>query len=371
MIRKARKLVDHISIVLRSGVLRAAPVSFPLFEIEPTSCNIMVTNRCNLKCLMCKQWRESPGEELSTADWIKIIDDLRKNGFRNIHFTGGEPLLRADLKDLVAYCDRNGFTVGMTTNGMLLDGDMLDGLIASGLRSVALSMDALGGQYEKIRGASGSFEKAQGASAAIAEAKNRGRIDAYINFTLMKENIDLFKDVDEFARSIGLPVAICLLDKTSAIFDLKENDQRYWISSPEDMKRLTALLEYLKGEIARKPRSIILNYPGVDYIAAYFQDPRQAGIPCTISQDRIYIDPYGNLFGGCLSMGTFGSLKDIPFGRLKEIGRYREAKKKMFYKKCPGCSCGYLYNIRCLPGAIVRDLASGVRYSVFKRPRYE
>ncbi|MBU0881683.1 MAG: hypothetical protein KKE81_05745, partial [Candidatus Omnitrophica bacterium] len=102
-------------------------------------------------------------------------------------------------------------------------------------------------------------------------------------------------------------------------------------------------------------------YPGVDFIARYFTDPRQENIPCVVSQDRIYVDPYGNVFGGCLSMGTFGNLREMPFGRLKKTDRYRSAKKKMFYKKCPGCSCGYMFNVWHTPGLIMKGFIVNVR----------
>lgn len=369
MIRKAGKLLTHVSIALRSCILNSAPRLFRLFEINPTSCNIMITNRCNLRCVMCAQWRERPGEELSAADWKKIIRDLRNNGFRNIHFTGGEPLVRDDLKELVSYCRDNGFTVGMTTNGMLLNADIIKGLIGSGLRSVAVSVDALGENYEKIRGVPGSFRRLNDAVCALAEEKSSGRIDAYINFTLIKDNISLFEDVKGFADSFGLPVAVCLLDKASSIFKLRENEERFWIKEPGDLERLAELLRQMKKIVARRPGSVILDNPGLDYIAGYFVDPRQERIPCVISQDRIYLDPYGNVFGGCLCMGTFGNLKDIMFGQLKRTDRYMNAKRNMFYKRCPGCSCGYMFNIRHTPRLILKNIALNIHSALERMAR--
>lgn len=362
MFRRIRKVfAGTIPTIVKTGILAAVPSLYGVLEIRPSSCNILLTNRCNLKCVMCGQWREKPREELSTADWKKIIDDIRKNGFRNIHFTGGEPLLRDDLKDLISYSVARGFTVGMTTNGMLLDVGSLRGLIEAGLRSVALSIDALGEEYEKIRGVSGSFTKLKAAAIAVAEAKKLRGIDAYVNFTLMNNNIKLFRKVKEFSDTIGLPVAVCLLDKTSSIFNLKDNENRFWIESAEDSKRLALLLEYMKDEIARLPHSLILNYQGIEFIAAYFNDPHQGYIHCVISQDRIYVDPYGNVFGGCLSMGTFGNLEEMPFSSLKNTDRYKNAKKNMFYKKCKGCSCGYLFNIRHTPSLILKNIVLNVR----------
>ncbi|MCM8761092.1 MAG: radical SAM protein [Candidatus Omnitrophica bacterium] len=356
MHKRLRKLIfNYLPNIAKTGVLCAIPVMYRKFEISPTSCNIMLTNRCNLRCVMCGQWREKARRELSTEEWKRIIDDLRRNGFRNIHFTGGEPLLRADLVKLVDYANEKGMTVGMTTNGILLTNRLLDELMEAGLRSMALSMDAVGQDYDNIRGVAGSFQKLADAAKAVAKARARHGIDAYINFTLMRDNINKFREVKELADSMGLPVTICLLDKTSAIFNLKENRENFWIEDEAGFKGLGDVLEYARRELARKPGSLILNYPALDYISKYFRDPLQKNIPCVVSQDRIYVDPYGSVYGGCLSMGIFGNLMATRFGEIKKSAIYKKAKKNMFYKRCPGCSCGYLFNIRHVPSLIAKD----------------
>jgi len=309
---------------------------------------------------MCRQWRQEHKQELSTDEWKKILLDLKKNRIKNIHFTGGEPLLRDDLAALIRYCKENGFTTGLTTNGMLMNEELLNALIRSGLRSVAISVDALSDRYEKIRGLENTFGRLKSAAIAIARARKIKGIDAYINFTLMNENIEDFYQVKRFADDIGLPVGLCLLDKNSSIFDLDDNKNRFWIREEKDIKRLDVLLDFLKGELRKNPRSLILNFPSLEYIKNYFSDPRQSHIPCVISQDRIFIDPYGDIFGGCLSMGVLGNIKEVSLGVISKEKKYKDAKKNMFYKRCPGCSCGYIFNIRHMPGRILKDIATRI-----------
>ncbi|MDD5423015.1 MAG: hypothetical protein PHT32_06325, partial [Candidatus Omnitrophica bacterium] len=130
----------------------------------------------------------------------------------------------------------------------------------------------------------------------------------------------------------------------------------------EDFNELREVMAFLKDEMASDPRSLILNFPGVEYIGRYFHDPRQISIPCVVSQDRVYIDAYGNLLSGCLAMGTFGNISARPFDELQKDEKYIRAKKKMFYKNCPGCSCGYMFNIRSFPGLLIADLFSRALY---------
>lgn len=366
MYRRIRKLfLNYVSTLIKTFLLYRAPFLYPALEIEPSSCNLLITNRCNLKCVMCRQWRQPIVEdELSSEDWKRIITDLKKNGIRNIHFTGGEPLLRNDLCELISYSSQNGFVTGLTTNGILLRRDALEGFIDAGLRSIAVSMDGAKDAYERIRGVPNSFKKIEEAILITAKMKKKRKIDASINFTLMKDNIRELKNVKRFADEVGIPIAVCILDKNSYLFDVEENKSKFWISEGNDLEDLQEALGFLKSEKIKKPGSLIINFPAVDFIGGYFKDPRQAHIPCVSSQDRVIIDPYGYLLGGCMSMGSFGNVKDNPFSQLRKEKRYKTAKRNMFYKRCAGCSCGYLFNIRCFPPLIVNDLVERMRYHI-------
>ena len=361
MYRRLRKiLTGYIPALVKTGLLSFAPGLYDIFEINPTSATLMITNRCNMRCIMCRQWREPCGGELSTESWKKIIDDLRRNGIKNIHFTGGEPLLRKDLVELAGYASSLGFTAGLTTNGMLLGKEIAGNLADSGLRSVALSIDAVDGEYERIRGVKGAFEKVKNALRVISDLKAEEKIDAYISFTLLKDNIGQIRSVKALADSFNVPVAICTLDKHSSIFNLDENKRDFWIRDKSDYSDLEKALEFLREEKTRKPSSLIQNFPGIDYIGRYFRDPLQKAIPCVSSQDRVIIDPYGKFLGGCMAMGNFGNINEIPFAGIKKGARYRKAKKNMFYKKCPGCSCGYQFNIKCYAPLVLKDLSERI-----------
>jgi len=363
MIKRIRKaLFNYAPLVIKTAFLKEKGFLYPFLRIEPSSCTILITDKCNLKCIMCNQWRAPSGEGLKADEWKAIIDDLKKNKIKSIHFSGGEPLLRGDLGELIFHGSRNGFAVGLTTNGILLTEEILNNFIDSGLRSIAVSMDGVGAEYEKIRGVPNSFEKLKKAVLAVSEAKRKRKIDASINFTLMKNNMKSLKGVKEFADRLKLPVAVCLLDKTPFIFDLKENRQQLWISGDKDFGDLRQTLRFLREEKKKDPGSLTINFPAIDFIEDYFKDPLQARIPCVSSQDRIIIDPKGNLLGGCMSMGTFGNLRDRRFSELKKTKKYTLAKKNMFYKNCPGCSCGYAFNIRCLLPLMIEDLMKRMKF---------
>ena len=104
------------------------------------------TRRCNLFCRHC--YRESgPGEdiqgELSTAEGIELIASIAEAEFRLLIFSGGEPLLREDILELIAAARDRGLVPAMGTNGTLLTESVARELAAAGLRGIAISVDSL------------------------------------------------------------------------------------------------------------------------------------------------------------------------------------------------------------------------------------
>lgn len=363
MFRRIKKAcVGYVPALLKSGIIFNFPVLYRILEIKPTSCTAMITSRCNLKCVMCKQWRAPARQELSADEWKRIISDLRTNGINNIHFTGGEPFLRNDLIELISYSADKGLVSGLTTNGVLMTREVLWGAVSAGLRSVALSMDGVGEKYNAIRGVPGVFKRLEQNLAVISQIRKTEKIDVYINFTLMKDTMEGLKDVKMLADELKIPLAVNILDKNSFLFDLEENKADFWINSASEFRGLTDALVFLRNEKMKNPRSLIINFPAIDFIENYFKDPRQGQIPCVSSQDRVIIDPYGNLLGGCMSMGSFGNLAEKSLAGLQKDTGYKTAKRKMFYKNCAGCSCGYLFNINHMPGMLFRDLAGRIKY---------
>ncbi len=78
-----------------------------------------ITHRCNLKCSYCRVWPNRT-EEMDTPSALGLIEQLAAAGARFITFSGGEPLLRDDLGQIIAVCKQNGMQVGINTNGALV-----------------------------------------------------------------------------------------------------------------------------------------------------------------------------------------------------------------------------------------------------------
>jgi radical SAM protein with 4Fe4S-binding SPASM domain len=116
-----------------------------------------VTKRCNLHCKHCSISEEDP-EELTTEEGFAIIEDAAKLGPVKFAFTGGEPLLRDDIYELIEYASSFDMQVVMATNGTLISDAVAKRLKKAGLERAAMSIDAIGNAHDDFRGVDGAFE---------------------------------------------------------------------------------------------------------------------------------------------------------------------------------------------------------------------
>jgi GTP 3',8-cyclase len=126
---------------------------------EVTDLRISVTKRCNFGCVYCHDEGLGPvarpgaphGEEISPEEVERIVSVGREFGIRSVKFTGGEPLVRPDLEEIVARTVRHVADVSLTTNGSML-GARAESLRDAGLKRVNVSIDSLDpGEFRAIR----------------------------------------------------------------------------------------------------------------------------------------------------------------------------------------------------------------------------
>ena len=121
-----------------------------------------VTHRCPLRCVYCSNPVEmrSRSEELSTADWQRVLGEAAALGVLQLHLTGGEPLARADTEQLVKSGRDAGLYVNLITSGIGLTEARLDAMLAAGLDHIQLSFqDSQQGPGDEIAGTRAHFAK--------------------------------------------------------------------------------------------------------------------------------------------------------------------------------------------------------------------
>ena len=121
-----------------------------------------ITRACNLKCVHCyaKATFGPAADELSHEEWLALLRDLKDFGVPVVLFSGGEPLMRPDLFELVKFTVAGGMRAVISTNGTLITPDVARRLKDLGLSYVGISLDGTEKTHDKFRGEPGSFAKA-------------------------------------------------------------------------------------------------------------------------------------------------------------------------------------------------------------------
>lgn len=120
-----------------------------------------ITRRCNLHCVHCyADAGPSPQEELTTKEAKAAAADLASYGVPVILFSGGEPLLREDIFELMAYASSLGISPVLSTNGTLISPKISHKLKGVGVTYVGVSLDGVEDIHNHFRGKEGAFREA-------------------------------------------------------------------------------------------------------------------------------------------------------------------------------------------------------------------
>jgi len=166
---------------------------------------IEITQKCNAKCDQCGSRCDINSEELLTKEVIlNALSDIKNNIGTDmmINITGGEPMLRQDLYEIMSEVVDMGFDWGMVTNGTFLTKENICKLKAAGLKTITISIDGLKETHESLRHLPGSFDKI---IAGIKELKKANFLEhLQVTFTANTRNVYELPKLYEILDSLGL-----------------------------------------------------------------------------------------------------------------------------------------------------------------------
>jgi len=152
-----------------------------------------LTHRCPLHCVYCSNPLEmkSRADELSTEVWSRIFREAAEAGVLQVDFTGGEPLARPDIVELVRAARVAGLYVNLITSGLPLDEARLDELVQAGLDHIQLSFQ--GATEDSANEFSGT--KAHAHKLRVLDWLRTRRLALTLNFVIHRRNIDQLDDM--------------------------------------------------------------------------------------------------------------------------------------------------------------------------------
>jgi PqqA peptide cyclase len=159
-----------------------------------------LTHRCPLHCVYCSNPMQltTAKTELSTEEWISVFQQAGTLGMLHAHFTGGEPLARADLTELIAAAHAAGLYTNLITSGIGLNEQRLQWLVEAGLDHIQVSFQD--SQEEAANWIAGA--KAHAHKIELARAIRSHKIAFTVNLVVHRQNLDHLEEMIAFIEEL-------------------------------------------------------------------------------------------------------------------------------------------------------------------------
>lgn len=290
------------------------------------------TNQCNLYCDHCYRDAGAKAEdELSTAEAKNLIDEAVKAGFRIMIFSGGEPLLRPDLLELIAYAAARGLRAVLGSNGTLLTPDLARELKKAGALAIGISLDSCDpARHDRLRQKDGAWQEALAGMAACREAG----LSFQVHTTVFDWNQDELEKLTDLAVDLGA--------RAHHFFFLVPTGRAASIEA--ESLRAEAYERTLKRILQKQQQVNIELKPTC--APQFMRIAREMGIPVRYSRGCLagiaycIVSPRGDVQPCAYLNLPVGNVRETPFSRLwQESEVFRTLRTESYGGSCG--RCGY------------------------------
>jgi len=288
-----------------------------------------VTRGCNSRCVYCSCWRirDPEGPDVETC-W-RTIADMAALGVRRLTLTGGEPLLRSDLEEIVRAGLEHQLYTTIVTNGLLLNRRRLEALIAAGLHSLTLSIDSLSDDiYQQHRGI--SLKPAQRALDLALEYHRSQAVSVSLNCVLTALNYGEVGNLLDFAAAneLGLLVQPCNTDSRTEL--------NYLIPGPDQTAACrTALRNLANRKEAGAP--LINSRQFLEKTEQYWLDGgRVNAADCCYGDVTVTVRANGDVTP-CWRLPAVGNVREQHLTDIWAGATFAAVRRQMHAGDCPGC----------------------------------
>lgn len=160
-----------------------------------------ITKKCNLNCAHCYRDAGSAARnELTTDEAFNLIDEIEKAGFKMLILSGGEPLIRKDIFEIIKYASDKRLKVMLGSNGTLITDAVAKKCLKAGVQRLGISVDSIDEKkHDDFRKYQGSFKK----TLKGIENLKKANVPFQIHTTVTKNNVNEIRDITSFAEKIG------------------------------------------------------------------------------------------------------------------------------------------------------------------------
>lgn len=293
----------------------------------PRYVHLLVTFDCNFTCKQCQvDANNREANILSLQEITRVIKDIRNAGVNHLLITGGEPLVRKDIFDILDFAGKSGIPrITLATNGYLVENYRKE-LSRLRIDNVVISIDDVGERNDAIRGRKGAFEKALKALEIFREIGVRTR---EINTTVFPDTISHMEDLAKAVRSscatrwvMGLLIPT---GRARSIDDKSFGDEEY--------RRVFGIIRKLRRYVPVE----LLSHTG--YLKNFCGDVTSEPFFCRAGIETCAINPDGEVMPcNIVSDSAFsqGNVREKPFGEIWKDG-FREIRNPELPDRCSRC----------------------------------
>lgn len=303
-----RKKVKHLTNLLRFNRGVKVPI------IGPLKAEWEVINFCNAKCQTCLHWQRKPDKAvLSTAEGKDLIRQLSNGGVVNLSFTGGEPLLRKDIVELISYAKGEGFFTSLVSNGLLITERRARELVDAGLDSIFISIDAANAKLnDEIRGIPGYFELANSAIDNLKSMRRNSSPKIFIKSTITTKNIKQLVPLAALCDSKGIEGFTFQLAQI-----LKHNDFKFDESFLVEDRNYDILIEQMDKVIKEYGKALNGSVMYYNVLRHFLQKDSSFRPYHNVSGFSFtYIDSVGNVYTSPSKNYRLGNIRNDSFEKI-------------------------------------------------------
>jgi len=304
--------------------------------IAPSYCCFVVTLKCLMKCKMCHIWKSNEDDlsELSLGEWKHTVSSLK--GFLDTKYdiilSGGEPLLKKGILDLVNFITKTGYKVSLETNAYLIDEELVKKIRDSGLWRICISLDSLDEDtHDFLRGRKGAYSRTMKAIEYLY--KLCPTVGINIQTIIMQQNLD---GLVELAEWVGQDERLSYIYFQAMVRPFGSPLDEHWFKSgnyeflwPDGTKKVRSVINELI-KLKEFNSKIVNTANQLNMYAEYFENPFgfSKDINCTIGNRDINVNPYGDLYL-CFSKESLGNVKNYSIRDMWYSQRAAEVRKSI------------------------------------------
>ena len=293
------------------------------------------TNKCNMSCKHCyRDAGDSYSEELNTEEAKSLIEEIAKAGFKIMIFSGGEPLLREDLFELIGHASKFKLRPVLGSNGTLITKEMAYKLKEAGVMGIGISLDSLEpSKHNMFRGLDGAWEQTVN---GMKNCKEAG-LSFQIHTTVMDWNYKEVLHITDFAVEMGAAAHhIFFLVPTGRAVNIKDE----FLNAEEYETLLTDIvLKQKEVNIEVKPTCA----------PQFLRIAKEQGVPyrfskgCLAGISYCIINPKGDVQPCAYLDKPIDNIRHKPFSEIWHDNLVFKELRSLNYKgKCGGCAYKHL-----------------------------